>query len=548
MDHIHLFNQIKDRKNIERAYQYACSDRLNYDYYFDYFEMNYVLKNRESIINDVFTSLNNPDKYIPITSYDFYPPKTDLCFRRMIYVSFKDLIIRYAFVGIFADYLDRELSDNCYANRRSSGTRANKFLLEDFSTQSWPKFCSWQRECAKKARILLRTDISAFYDSISHDYLIKQIADGLSISEETEVIKFFRKILSIPVISYSNIYKAVQTSRNTKQGLAIGNTPDAFLANLYLLDVDKQMNEIDSIKFGRYNDDMRIFGNDRGEVFNAILSLQQLLLSKGLNLNSGKSKIAEDQVQIEDLRSKSYEFEYYQDIEYEKDEEKITDEKIKNEKEIDIPFDEFNEKLDPSFIIEKNEDAKKYCKFFNSNNLLPLKLRSPEYVQKLEDIFKKWHGSDKFASWLLIQTIFWKEIPEKSKKMAIEILFRSLSSEEVSSYCKYRLIHHLLKKHGVKEKYRYLDKMDKGYINELNKLIPMFLSQPAFELNISALYLLYVQGVTEERIREKVEKYALKPIGDPIKTALSYIKEPLEIHQNIPIDNNFEVDSIPEYY
>ncbi len=548
MDHVHLLNQIRDRKNIERAFQYANYDRLNTDYYFDFFEMRYVNENRDSIINEVLTSLNNPDKYIPIPAYDFFPPKSDLCYRRMIYIPFKDLVIRYAFVSIFADYLDNELSNFCFANRRASDDRSKYSLLEDFSTQSWPKFCAWQRECVKESNILLRTDISAFYDSISHDYLIKQIAKELSINEETEVIQLFKKILSIPVISYSNFTKIVQPLHETKQGLAIGNNTDGFLANLFLKDVDELMNNIQSIKFGRYNDDMRIFGNDRGVIFNSILTLQQKLLTKGLNLNSGKSRIAENKEQIENLRSKLYEIYYYHDNDNETSEEDKIEEKPNVANEIDVPLDEFHETFKPDFLIENNEHAKKFCKFLNSKTLLPYKLRTPEYINKLEEILRKWHGSGKSACWLIIQTIFWKDFSEQSKKIAIEILFRSLSNTEVSTYCKYRLLHHLIKIHGRKEKYRYLDKLNDIDKEKLIRLIPSFISQPAFELNIAALYLLNILGNSEESIREYVKTNASEPIGDPIKNALSYIKEPIEIHETPANDNEFEPDSLPDCY
>jgi hypothetical protein len=47
--------------------------------------------------------------------------------------------------------------------------------------------------------------------------------------------------------------------------------------------------------YGRYVDDMRLFGNSRQEVLQNLRILQEQLLRKGLNLNSSKTEIAEDQ-------------------------------------------------------------------------------------------------------------------------------------------------------------------------------------------------------------------------------------------------------------
>jgi hypothetical protein len=50
----------------------------------------------------------------------------------MIYIPFKDLVVRYAFVIVLAKHLDKSLSAQCFANRRAEGQPAKKYLLDDY--------------------------------------------------------------------------------------------------------------------------------------------------------------------------------------------------------------------------------------------------------------------------------------------------------------------------------------------------------------------------------------------------------------------------------
>lgn len=508
----------------------------------------YSLQNKDSIINSIHEELNDPDSYVPRPAYAIYPPKTDLCYRRMIYIPFKDLVIRYAFVSVLADYLDNGLSERCFANRRAKGNQSSKMLLEDFASVSWPGFCTWQKDCANEYSVLLKTDISSFYDSISHNYLIKQIATELGVQDDTKLMYLFNKILCIPVISYSNFSNQPQPPLEMKQGLSIGNNTDGFLANLFIKDIDETMNKVKGIVFGRYNDDMRIFGNDRRSVLDAVLILQELLLAKGLNLNSGKSEMAENETAIEELRSKYYEVYDYHNLE---EIEKI--ELVENEvnhiiNEIDQPFDEFNRTFTINEDISTNKDAKEFCKFMSDQDLLPIEERFPEHIKKLDLILKKWQGSGKHASWLIIQSSFFNGVPGNTKTLAKEIMFKCLNSDDVDSYSKYRLIHHLVKIRGSNKKFRFIERLSDNEKKELVQTIPLLLRKSAFELNIIGLYTLKVLECSTNEIQKYISDYIPKPIGEPIKKIILYLQDPIEVPEELLIDTDYEPDDHPFQY
>lgn len=546
MDHIRLLNQIISESNIIKAFHYAYYDRINNDYYYDYFEMEFVYKNKDRIINEILYEINNLDSYTQRPSYAYFPPKNNLCFRRMIYIPFKDLVIRYAFTIVLSEYLDSELSKNCFANRKADEEKAKYSFLQNFATEAWPKFCNWQKESIISHSFLLKTDISSFYDSVSHEYLCNTISNSLSIPLDCQVIKFLKKILSIPIIAYSNLTNKVLPSEDLKQGLPIGNNTEGFLANVYLKNVDDLM-QFDNTIFGRYNDDMRIFSKGKAEIFRAVLILQELLLAKGLNLNASKTELAENKENIEILRSKFFDiYDYIETSESEEENELRS--------KIDQPFEEFSKKFAENDNLNDNKSAKEFCKYLSvrdSNNklLIQLEERMPWHIQKLSDILIVWKGSSKHASWLLIQSIFYKGIPDVTKNVAKHILFELLDNSEVSSYGKYRLIHHLVKLRGKKSNYfRYIDYLSPDEKSQLMFLSISFLKIPAFELNIVALYLLRILGYKKNDLENIVNENLSKPIADPIKNALSYLMDTEISVENLNLISEYELDDLPVPY
>ena len=116
MDHMTLLNQIRQRNTLDQAFEYACHDRMHTDHYVNLFELEYARDHKAQILDEMEMELANPDTYRQRPAFAFFPPKTDLCFRRMVYLNFKDLVLRYAFVIVFARFLDTSLSPTCFAN------------------------------------------------------------------------------------------------------------------------------------------------------------------------------------------------------------------------------------------------------------------------------------------------------------------------------------------------------------------------------------------------------------------------------------------------
>src|SRR5262245_38812873 len=176
-----LWKQVTKKSTLRQAFHYAHRDRQK-EWFYDPFELEWAEQNEATIIDELAEELKDPLTYQLKPAFAYFTPKTDLCCRRMIYIPFEDLVVRYAFAIVFADLVDQDLSPKCFANRRDDDPDSG-FFLADFATVSWPAFCTWQRDNSVKGDLptLLRTDISAFYDAISHQYLVEEIASSLAV-------------------------------------------------------------------------------------------------------------------------------------------------------------------------------------------------------------------------------------------------------------------------------------------------------------------------------------------------------------------------------
>lgn len=358
MDHTRLYNDICSGETLYQAFAYALYDRNKTDSYADLFELDYVRNNREQILKELASELETPEKYHQRNAYAYFYPKTNLCLRRMIHLNFKDLVVRYAFAIVLAHSLDRFMKDTCFAYRRQKGQRAARRLLTHFADTDYPNWVGWQKEQVQNNLVLLRTDISSFYDSISHDYFVCTLTKRLAISTQTPVVKLFKKVLSVPVLSYSRTGESPAVDP-LRQGLPIGNNTEGFFANIYLMDIDEAMSQLPHVQFGRYADDMRIFGPGRAEVLDALNELQKLLLTKGLNLNSSKTQLAESKEEVADLRSKETDiFAYWgEDDELQAQENDETDKKA-IEGFVDPPLGHLSRSFDEVAKLAQPEETR----------------------------------------------------------------------------------------------------------------------------------------------------------------------------------------------
>ena len=138
-------------------------------------------------------------------------------------------------------------------------------------------------------KYVIRTDIKNFYESIPQKILLEKINNDYLLSTNTK--KFINQIFE----SYNGL--TGQTDANAAKGVPRGIGISAYLSELFMRNVDNQIQELDDlIYYARYVDDIiAIFvpqskNVDDNYLQNYLSQIEKIVESEGLNLNKDKTK------------------------------------------------------------------------------------------------------------------------------------------------------------------------------------------------------------------------------------------------------------------
>ena len=532
-----LTEQIKKREFFEKAYLYAIYYRVKYDSFCNFIEIDYYRQNKEKLFREIKLALKNPNLYEPETAFSFYLPKSDMFFRRMIHTPFKDLVIKFIFVCVLAELLDFTLVENCFSYRLDSNIEKNKkskkYLYKCYY-EGFTDFVDWQLAQVENSTCLLKTDISSFYDSISHEYLLSAISKQLNISNETDFMILFGKTLKFTTCYYSIVDGKLCQTYNS-QGIPIGNSAEGFIANIFLNEVDEALFN-SGINFGRYVDDFRVFTNNKSEALKALIVIQEFLLKIGINLNSAKTKIIEAQEKIIEFIKDSKKTGGYEMLGEEDEDAQNKKESKLNKTAIIQEIDSgkasnLDEKISPpqtEFIviedIDNEEKAKQFGKILNEIKLgtkLEIKVFS-KHIEWLYQLSKKYPKHWKLYSWLFVKFVS-LDYSNDVQIISLKYLFKVFDDKLINTFIKTRIIHHLVMPR--KGALTYIERISirtmlkERMIEHITKL--MKISCIALQLNcIYAYYLLFKD---HRQLQDFVSKSLKRPIPEPIQQAVYQI-------------------------
>ncbi|MTJ53910.1 RNA-directed DNA polymerase [Anabaena sp. UHCC 0253] len=534
-----LIEQIRKREVFEKAYVYAISYRITHDSYCNFIEIDYYRQNKEKLFKEIELAFENPNCYDAETAFSFYLPKSDMFFRRMIHTPFRDLVIKFIFVSVLAELLDFTFVQNCFSYRLEKNSERQKNLkgrLYQHYYDGFKEFINWQLAQVKNSTCLFKTDISSFYDSISHEYLLSAISKQINIARDTHFMLLFSKTLKFKLCYYSIVDGKLSETQNS-QGIPIGNEAEGFIANIFLNEADEALFNL-GIKFGRYVDDFRIFTNNKTDAIKASIILQEFLLKIGVNLNASKTKIIEAQEKIiefiEESKRKGVSLMPFDEEEYDEAKQKKKLDKTAIIEEIDsgnLSLQE--EQLYSSGYqtvfktledINNEEKAKIFCEFLNEIKL-GAKLEAQvfsNYIHLLHELSKIYPKHWKLYSWLFVKFSF-LNYSNDVQIISLKSLFTVFDDEFVNIFIKTRIIHHLV--NPRKGALTYIEristrpKLKERMIEHITKL--MKISCIALQLNcIYAYYLLFKD---HRQVQDFVSKNLKRPIPEPIREAVYQI-------------------------
>ena len=272
------FENLISKKNLLLAWRrITSSNDARYKAFFRHIFEAYELS-FEKNIDDLRRRLKNGE-YIAQTPIRFYVPKPSGLQRPLTLLAIEDQIILQALTNLFAEKVREKRNKlsgkHIYSNKL--GKKDSPFFLEKWQLG----FSQLKRNLKSKFKdgyVWIATfDISAFYDTIPHEILLKVLIPQGNVTFHTDVQKWLK--------TWSSDNHSDQHSHGIPQGPMASD----FLAECILLSIDEKMSK--HYAYFRYVDDIRILGKTELEVRQALVYLDILCKSKGLIPNSDKTRI-----------------------------------------------------------------------------------------------------------------------------------------------------------------------------------------------------------------------------------------------------------------
>ncbi|MEH2224058.1 RNA-directed DNA polymerase [Nostoc sp.] len=532
--------QIRKREVFEKAYVYSISYRITHDSYCNFIEIDYYRQNKEKLFKEIELVLENPNLYEAETAFSFYLPKSNMFFRRMIHTPFKDLVIKFIFVSVLAELLDFTFIRHCFSyrlNRNTEKDKKSKGYLYKYYYEGFQDFIAWQLAQVEKNSCMLKTDISSFYDSISHEYLLSAISKQINIRRDTDFMLLFDKTLKFKICYYSIVDGKLNETHNS-QGIPIGNEAEGFLANIFLKEADEALFNL-GINFGRYVDDYRIFTNNKNDAVKASIVLQEFLLKIGVNLNASKTKIIEAQEKIiefiEESKDGSVSAMPFQEDSYEQSKQENKLDKTALIKEINSAkasrqnevFNDSKQKIlfEDLEDIDDEDKAKQFCKFLNE---IPLgtKLEPQIFTKHMEWLYqlsKRYPKHWKLYSWLFVKFLS-LDYSNDIQMISLKYLFLLFNDELVNTFIKTRVIHHLVKPR--KGALTYIERISKRKVlkERILEHITQLMAISCIALQLNCIYAYYLILKDHKTVEDFVSNNLKRPIPEPIQYAVYHIR------------------------
>jgi len=222
-------------------------------------------------LRDLHTRLSG-GSYRPQQPAKVYMPKASGLQRPLTLLSVEDQIVLQAIANVFALKTQRKRRrvehKTVFSNivQRPAGSI---FFLQNWR-HSYGLFQSKVEEYYRRDYCwIAHFDLAAFYDTICHDMLLRTAFPRTADSARGCILQFLKTWSSETTI--------------TSHGHGIPQGPNAsdFLAECFLLPVDEALQR-ERIRYIRYVDDIRLFGQSQDQVRGAAIRMEILLRERGL--------------------------------------------------------------------------------------------------------------------------------------------------------------------------------------------------------------------------------------------------------------------------
>jgi hypothetical protein len=281
---------LKDHLDLHKAYKRVQQDKRDdtlpdVSNYRDY-EM--VLEENLEILR---SQVAKPKKYEAKMPFSIDIPKKGFSLRPVASPQIDDRIVYQAIADFLAPNF---IPEPCvYSNLISSDINSSRIFKP--GVQLWLKFKDDAEKLCHSFAYVVTTDITAYFEHISHDLLIHRMQDLFSGKVDPETLDELKTLLPRLLRRWN---------KNKRYGLPQVNDASSFFGNIFLDELDKAMLR-HGYAFLRYVDDMRIFTTDEPSARRALADLIIQLREMGLYIASGKTSIKSTAEMLTEIQDNS---------------------------------------------------------------------------------------------------------------------------------------------------------------------------------------------------------------------------------------------------
>ena len=246
------------------------------------FEDIFSTKQLQKVISDNFAK--NEGVYRPSKRTLLNIPKANFTLRYALETGIADRAVYHGLTASLVPFFDPLLPWNVFNHRAAASKDLERYLFRR-SIPAWRDFVGVVENVTKGTAVLLSTDLSNYFEHINLEKL-KRVIEALLPEVKADAGEKARLRSNITAL----FEFLSQWSYNETQGLPQNRDASSFLANLYMLPVDRIMIE-QGYQYFRYMDDIKIVCDTEFAARKALKQLSLALREYGLSVNSGKTVI-----------------------------------------------------------------------------------------------------------------------------------------------------------------------------------------------------------------------------------------------------------------
>jgi len=242
----------------------------------DPLRFSYFALNKKELLQNFTKKLQNRD-YLTRSLLTIDVPKDNFTIRPMARPEIQDWIIYQSLIDYLVPKIVPRISKRSFSIINFKNPRRR--------IHAWQKFDEKDRNLYKSGyKYVVVTDISGYFENIDLEELRNKLINHIINTdiEAKKVIDFL----------YNDFLVPWSSGRVYNFGLPQGPTASAFLGDLYLDNVDREME--DEQGYFRYMDDIRIFCKGEIEAKKSLVKLIKALRKYKLNINAKKTRILQE--------------------------------------------------------------------------------------------------------------------------------------------------------------------------------------------------------------------------------------------------------------